>query len=60
MTTHALRTWYPLPTPIVAQSHESKTVILLAFAFDRDRLIYVSAHGEIIEEVSELFVRAPE
>ena len=57
MTTHALRTWHPLPTPLRAFIDRGDTVVLLAFAFERDTLIYVATDGQVLT-ASEVIVQA--
>lgn len=50
MTTHALRTWTPLHKPLVAYiSEDYEAVYLLAFAFERDTMLYVTTRGKVIE-----------
>lgn len=48
MTTHALRTWTPLPKPLMAYM-AGEVVHVLAFGFDRDTMLYVTTTGRVVE-----------
>lgn len=48
MTTHALRTWTPLPKPLMAYM-AGEAVHVLAFGFDRDTMLYVTTTGRVVE-----------
>ena len=55
MTNHALRTWVPLPKPLVAYV-SGEHVHILAFGFERDTMLYVTTNGRVIEATDTVVV----
>lgn len=52
MARHQDRHWYPLPAGrrMIWRTHQTEIPVeVIAFAFDDDRLIYVTVHGTVIE-----------
>ena len=52
MARHQDRHWYPLPVSrrMIWTTHQTEIPVeVIAFAFDDDRLIYVTVHGTVIE-----------